>query len=100
MRPNFIKEEDINRWKENIANDPFLENVKRSKDLEEVCFATYWLWERLIEEDCPEEIALRIQYTAGSLSFGRDPWEVCQNILEQYDTNQLEFEDEKNAVYN
>lgn len=92
-RPDFITDEDITRWLENIKQDEHFPKVLLdSAVVKEVCFSGLWLCEQLEELGCPEELIVRIQYTAGTLSFGRDPWEVVQKILDGYRNNELEFE--------
>ena len=100
MRPSFINEADITRWTTNISNDPLIKDLVNNPTIQEVCFATYWLWEELIKENCPDDIATRIQYTAGQISFGRDPWEVCQDLVLKFKNDELEYEDDENAIYN
>lgn len=101
LRPDFISEEDILRWSENIDNDPdFPESLASSPTIREVCYAGLWLSEQLDQLGCPDFVIVRIQDAAGRLSFGRNPWEVSQEILEKYETNQLIFEEDPDAVHN
>lgn len=100
-RPNFISEEDIFRWNNNIDNDSsFPKSLKSSPTIREVCFAGLWLCEQLANLGCPDFLIVRIQDTAGRLSFGRNPWEVSQELLQQYCSNELIFEEEPDAVKN
>lgn len=95
-RPEFITDDDIARWSENIDNDDNLpKELLSSLVIREVCYAGLWLGEELEKADCPESVITQIQYTAGKISFGRDIWEVHQNILEQYVAGSLVFEDEE-----
>lgn len=95
MRPDFISQNDINKWLEVIKNDEsipknlFVEN----EELLEVCLAGLWLCEELDKQSCPAEIMIRVQYTAAQLSYKKDPWEIHQFILKQYNSNNLIFED-------
>lgn len=92
-RPEFVTEEDIKRWNENMENDPNLPKMALEWDtLREVCYAGLWLSEQLDALKCPPEYITRIQFTAGCCSFGRDPWEVSQKFVEKYKLNELEFE--------
>lgn len=92
-RPEFITNEDITRWSDNIDNDPNISvGLAQSALIREVCYAGLWLCEQLEELNCPEELILRIQYTAGKLSFGRDAWEVHIKMLEDYKSDTLEYE--------
>lgn len=100
-RPNYVSEEDVLRWSNNIDNDPgFPKSLATSTTIREVCYAGLWLVEQLSLLDCPSEIIVRIQFTAGKLSFGRDPWEVSQIILQKYETNQLFFEEDPDIIKN
>lgn len=69
-RPDYVTNEDIERWQNNIDNDPtFPKEYAEEVQIKEVCFAGLWLVEKLQALDCPDEIIARIQFTAGSLSF-------------------------------
>ena len=94
-RPEFVTDKDIARWSHNIDNDVNLpKELIESPIIREVCYAGLWLREELDELNCPDSIALRIQYTAGQISFGRDVWSVHQDIIEKYKANTLIFEDD------
>lgn len=100
-RPNFVTPEDISRWSNNIDKDSAIPKaLKESTIIREVCYSGLWLSEELFKLKCPDEIIVRIQWTAGKLSFGRDTWEVHQNILQEYKDNKLIFEDESNIEIN
>lgn len=93
-RPNFISNEDIIRWSRSIDLDHSLSaELRKSSIIIEVCFAGLWLTEELFKLNCPDIIVARIQWTAGKLSYGRDPWAIHQQILEEYNNNTLVFED-------
>jgi hypothetical protein len=92
-RPEFITDEDINRWSLNIDNDKnFSKELISSPIIREVCYAGLWLAEELTKLDCPEYLITSIQYTAGNLSFGRDTWMISQLILEKYNSGELVLE--------
>lgn len=94
-RPVFITEEDLTRWLDKIEQDPYLpKSLASSTIIKEVCCAGLWLCEELDKLECPRTLIDRIQFTAGRLSFGRDPWEAHQHMLELYKTNQLKFEED------
>lgn len=94
-RPDFVTNEDIDRWSKIIDEDPsFPKEYKDLSILKEVCYAGCWLSESLTALQCPEELIFRIQWTAGRLSFGRDPWEIHQNMFNDYVNNDLTFEEE------
>lgn len=91
-RPDYITDADIARWTKNINSDS---NIPNSAVFREVCYAGLWLVESLDELDCPDELIVRIQYTAGKLSFGRDPWEVAIQLLDLYKNDELLYEQDE-----
>lgn len=92
-RPDFVTEDDLKRWSEIITSDPNTTTyLKIMPDLLEVLFAGLWLAEKLQDQKCNPLLISRIRYTAGQLSFGKDPWEVHQEMLRAYENNELEFE--------
>ena len=91
-RPGFITAADIARWSKEIDEDKSLPpNLSKSPVIREVCFAGFWLSEQLSELNCPKSLIVRIQYTAGKISFGRDAWEIHQQFLDGYKNNKLDF---------
>ena len=98
-RPEFVTEKDIKRWNSNLENDPNLpDEIVNNEVIREVCYAGLWLSEQLSELECPPEWVVRIQYTAGRLSFGREPWEIHQGLLESYKLNELQFEPDPDNI--
>lgn len=97
-RPDFITNEDILRWSEEIDSDPEMGTLGTFAIIREVCYAGCWLREELQKLQCPEENIIRIQYTGGAMSFGHDAWEIHQNLLKLYKNNELEFEIEPSAL--
>jgi len=94
-RPNFITQEDITRWDNNINNDPrMLPGVANIVSIREVCYSGLWLAESLDKLKCPRERIIQIQFTAGRYCFGRDPWVAVQEILDHYKNDQIKFEEE------
>lgn len=92
-RPTFVTEEDIKRWEDNMeADGSFPVVLFDNPTIREVCYAGLWLCEQLDALRCPSEYITRIQYTAGQLSFGHDPWKVHQEFLESYKLNDMQFE--------
>jgi hypothetical protein len=92
-RPEFITAEDIQRWSEIVDKDVGIPETFKGFDLlREVLYASFWMAENLKKEGCPDEIIVRIQYTMGQLSFGHDPWQIAQEMLEAYKNNEMEFE--------
>lgn len=91
-RPSFITATDVARWSKEIDEDKSLPpGLSKSPVIREVCFAGLWLCEQLTELNCPKSLIVRIQYTAGKVSFGRDAWEIHQQFLEGYKNNTLDF---------
>lgn len=94
-RPDFVTGENLARWSENLDSDPNLpQDLIQSPIVREVCYAGLFLIEELEKLQCPESIIIRIQFTAGKLSFGRDAWDVHLKLLDDYKNNQLVFEEE------
>ena len=50
-----------------------------------------WLVEELTKLSCPEIMIVRIQFSAGKASFGKDPWKIHQSFLDGYINNTLDF---------
>ena len=100
-RPDFITEEDILRWNNNIDSDPnFPQSLAQVPLIREVCYAGLWLCEQLSNLECPDFVIVRIQDAAGRLSFGRDPWAVSQELITKYQNNELVFEEDPDAIKN
>jgi len=106
-RPTFITQDQIENWTEQIKSDPLFphEEAERlggehKEAFFESCFAGFYLAEELVKLSCPTELILRIQYTAGNLSFGRDPWEEHLKVLEAYKRGELLFEGTKQGDLN
>jgi len=98
-RPEFVTETDIARWDANMEDDPYLPAALiQEPTIREVCYAGLWLAEQLAALECPSEWITRIQFTGGRLSFGREPWEVHQQLLESYKLNELEFEPDSDNI--
>lgn len=94
-RPNFITDEDISRWSNEIDNSPLLpKDLVKSAVIREVCYAGLWLAEELFKLNCPDSLVTRIQYSAGKSSFGKDAWDIHQKYLNGYKNNELFFETE------
>lgn len=102
MRPTYITNEDLLRWDVAIDNNPLIPfHMATNPIIREVCYAGQWLREKLLELKCPEVLIGRIMYTAGKLCFGRpDPWQVHQEILNQFIDETLEFDAEPQGLLN
>ena len=100
-RPDFITNLDILRWSSTIDSDPYTpKEVLESPVIREVCYAGLWLVEELGKLKCPDSILVRIQWTAGKMSYGRDPWDIHQMILQKYKDNTLVFESDDSQTLN
>jgi hypothetical protein len=93
MYNKYVSLEKIKEYDDNIDKDPYIpQMIKDNATIREVCRAGLYLVEQLEALQCPAEYVIRIQYTAGRCSFGREPWEVHQQFLESYKLNEMEFE--------
>ncbi len=93
MRPDFVTQEDIDRWSEIVDNDVNLPKfLTQSPLVREVFYAGLWLGEKLREAGCSEANAVKIGYLGGQLSFGHNPWQVHQELWDDYINNRIEFE--------
>jgi hypothetical protein len=100
-KPDFITEEDLARWSNNIDTDLNLPRLlANDPTIREVCYAGLWLCEELEKLECPNVIIVRIQETAGRLSFGRDPWDVSISMIHAYKNDQLVFDSDSNVMTN
>ncbi len=100
-KPKTITQEDLDRWNSNIDNDPWIApQLVTIPIMREVCCAGLWLAEQLAKSGCPDILIPRIQWTAGKLSFGRDVWDVHQDILQKYQDNELIFEEDPDEIKN
>jgi hypothetical protein len=97
-RPESVTHEDIVRWDEQIDQDPDMGLMGTFAIIREVCYAGAWMAEELERLQCPDELIARMQYTGGSMSFGKDPWQIFASLLQQYNNNELEFELEPDAI--
>jgi hypothetical protein len=98
-RPDFITAQDVSRWTKIIESDKQIpSDLAANPTIREVCYAGLFLSEQLADLNCPEELLVRIQYTAGKMSFGRDPWEVHQQMLEDFKSNKIVFDMEPSEL--
>jgi hypothetical protein len=90
-RPTYITEVDLQRWDDNLKNDKDLpQGLIDDPTIKEVCRAGLYLAEQLSLMNCPTDYIVRIQYTAGKMSFGRDPWEIAEQMLREFNYQKLE----------
>lgn len=98
-RPDFVTKIDITRWDAAIDSDKEVpKEYYSSAVIREVCYAGSWLYEELVRSNCPESLAFRVQYTAGMMSYGRDPWEVATMLVGSYKKGELVFEPDPEAL--
>jgi len=87
MRPEFVTQEDLERWNDRIKNDPGIpEGFGETEKELEVLYAGIWIYEQLTELECPETDIQKIQYIAGHLSRDNDTWTVAQQAVDIYKT--------------
>lgn len=91
-RPEFISSEDIARW-DDVISKSMQPDLANNLLLKEAIYAGQWLGEQLTSLECDDASIGRILYTAGQMSFGRDPWEVSFALLKAYRDNELVYED-------
>jgi hypothetical protein len=95
MYNKYVSIEKIREYDENIDNDSNIpQAIKNDPIIREVCRAGLYLADQLDALDCPDDLIVRIQYTAGKLSFGRDIWETHQSVLQSYINNDIQVEPE------
>lgn len=103
IRPDYITNEHITRYHQAMKQDPaFPKELFNSPMILEVCYAGCYLAEELAILLCPEELIIRLQFEGGRRSFGRDPWEAHQKLLEDYKNDLLDYEEEpeEQKIYN
>lgn len=91
-KPNTVTDEQVAQWSKTLDDDlstPL--NYKLNPVIREVMIVGYWLAEELLKLSCPQEKILRIQYTVGAASFGRDAWDTAQNYIDKYKSGNLTF---------
>lgn len=86
MRKNFITDEQLYIYDQNIDSDNKIPSfMKENSTIREVLRCGLWLVDELIARDCSEVNIVALQFRAGRLSYGREPWEVHQKILREYE---------------
>jgi len=84
-RPDSISQQDIECWDKQIENDPGLpKGFANDLEQKEVLYCGLWLHEQLYALGCDQETIDKLQYTAGSLSYGFNPWNIHQVTLAAY----------------
>jgi hypothetical protein len=101
MHNRIVSIEEIKKYDKIIDDDPLIPTaMKTIQVIREVCRAGLWLSEQLVKSGCPDILIPRISWTAGKLSFGRDVWDVHQEILQKYQDNELLFEEDPDEIKN
>jgi hypothetical protein len=98
MKHHFLTDEQVEKYNQQIKDDKIPEKVLQEPLLMEVLYAGLYLVEQLKLLQCPDEYIVRIQYTAGAASFGREPWEIHQFYLDAYKNSELEFDLDPNNL--
>lgn len=99
MYNKYISLEKAHEYNKLIDDDPTIPaDLKKSPLIREVCMAGLYLAEELFKLECPESLIIRIQYSAGKMSFGKEPWEIHLKFLEGYKNNTLDFEQDSNNL--
>jgi hypothetical protein len=94
-RPNFITDEDIDRWSDSIDDDPLLDELKDIPLLREVLYAGLWMAEKLKMLDVSDEEIIQLNYYFGGKAFGHeDCWVLAQEVLEEYKRGEIVLEKE------
>ncbi len=86
MRPDFITDEDIARWDISIDNDTELTDVvgadfAKNPVTREVLYTSLWMTEILNKMNLTPAIIAASQNVLGQQSFGADPWQVADVII-------------------
>jgi hypothetical protein len=98
MRPSFVTPQDIARWNLKISQEDIAPPILEEPVIVEIMYAGLYLVEQLRLLLCPDEYIVRIQYSAGVASFGKDPWEIHQAFLTGFINNTLDFEQDPNNL--
>ena len=96
----YASPEQIEQYDLLIDNDPYMGDLKNNPEIREVCRAGLWMCEELSQLNCPEQLIVRIQFTAGKLSYNKNPWEIHNSILQDYKNNKLYIDNKKNEILN
>lgn len=95
MEHKYLTADQLNKFDQLIDQDQNIPSFcKQNEVIREVCRCGLWLANELEKLNCPESLITRIQWTAGKLSFGKDPWKIHQAILADYQSDSLIFEND------
>lgn len=93
MYNKYVTYDQIDSYDASIDNDPYIDNfIKSNKKIREVCRAGLYLYESLQNLNCHPSLIIKIQFTAGKLSYNKDPWEIHFSMIEKYKNNSLILE--------
>lgn len=101
MYNKYVSLNKILEYDFSINSDPLMSSDhKNSFDIREVCRAGLYLLEQLKKINCHPFLLNKIKWTAGFLSYKKDPWEIHNLVLEQYKNNTLVLEiDQEDICY-
>lgn len=95
-RPDFVTNEQINRWGEALDKDNMVPDFFKKADLlREIMYAGFWLMEELVALKCEPHVIVQVQFTHGAMSYGNDTWKIADELLVAYKKGELEFIDEE-----
>lgn len=88
-RPDFITDEQIAAWDDNIENDEaLLETLSydliNRPEIKEVLYAGLWVAEELTKMGYDSTTVTDIQYAHGRQSFGNDTWQIAKIFVDAY----------------
>lgn len=99
-RPDFVTDEDITRWTDELENDPMTPSpFKDEVLLREIIFSGMWLAEKLQDLHCPDHRIVQVQFAHGFECFGNDCWKKAEEILLAYENDEIDFS-ESDEDYN
>lgn len=98
---NFLSDDKYIEYTEKLKEDfSISDSLRENPIFREVCLAGYYLIDQLQELGCPELDIIKLQWHAGKCSFGRDPWEIHQQVIQDFKNDKLEFEPDEDYRVN
>jgi hypothetical protein len=99
MYNKYVSLNKILEYDFNINSDPLMSSEhKNSSDIREACRAGFYLLEQLKKINCHPSLLNKIKWTAGLLSYKKDPWEIHNLVLEKYKDNTLVLETDQEDI--
>lgn len=91
-KPSFVSDEEIAELDKKISLDINgtmldMESFIQNSAYRDVMRAGLWMTQELLKQGCNEVLVVQFQYTFGKESFGFDPWEKAQELLNAYMNN-------------